>query len=224
MPTEDAYSSGHLVLSHSGTCMCSNVETNLSWTCLVSGLLNFEHPSVLLFCFLCFGYKITENREFLPIIWCTPVDVIYNCLQNLVWTNQPIINFILALSHVLIDRSVKKECKNFDNMLLTVPIAEWLERRTGKQGVAGSIPGATYFHFEFCTRNVVHIPPKTIQMKSSTTFIQINGCTEIDLIHVFKKYGCDLYDDMASLSVIMLVFPMYGCRQSLWQYSNISQF
>ena len=50
MPTEDAYSSGHLVLSHLGTCMCSNVETNLSWTCLVSGLLNFEHPSVLLFC------------------------------------------------------------------------------------------------------------------------------------------------------------------------------
>ena len=27
-----------------------NVETNLSWTCLVSGLLSFEHPSVLLFC------------------------------------------------------------------------------------------------------------------------------------------------------------------------------
>ena len=50
MPTEDAYSSGHLVLSHFGTCMCSNVETNLSRTCLVSGLLNFEHPSVLLFC------------------------------------------------------------------------------------------------------------------------------------------------------------------------------
>ena len=51
MPTEDAYSFRHLVLSHFGTCMCSNVETNLSWTCLVSGLLNFEHPSVLLFCF-----------------------------------------------------------------------------------------------------------------------------------------------------------------------------
>ena len=48
--TGDADSSGHLVLSHFGTCMCSNVETNLSWTCLVSGLLNFEHPSVLLFC------------------------------------------------------------------------------------------------------------------------------------------------------------------------------
>ena len=52
MPTEDAYSSGHLVLSHFGTCMCSNVDTNLSWTCLVSGPLNFEHPSVLLFCFI----------------------------------------------------------------------------------------------------------------------------------------------------------------------------
>ena len=50
MPKEDAYSSGHLVLSHFGTWMCYNVETNLSWTCLVSGPLNFEHPSVLLFC------------------------------------------------------------------------------------------------------------------------------------------------------------------------------
>ena len=30
MPTEDAFSSGHLVLSHFGTCKCSNVETYLS--------------------------------------------------------------------------------------------------------------------------------------------------------------------------------------------------
>ena len=37
---------------HFGTCMCSNVETNLSWTCLVSGPLNFERPSVLLFCLI----------------------------------------------------------------------------------------------------------------------------------------------------------------------------
>ena len=49
MPTEDVYSSGHLVLSHFRTCKCSNVETNVSWTCLVFGFLNFEHPSVLLF-------------------------------------------------------------------------------------------------------------------------------------------------------------------------------
>ena len=55
MPTGDAYSSGRLVLSHFGTCMCSSVETNLSWTCLVSGLLNFEHPSVLLFCLITSG-------------------------------------------------------------------------------------------------------------------------------------------------------------------------
>ena len=51
-----------LVLSHFGTCMCSNVETNLSWTCLVSGPLNFEHPSVLLFCL--------EKRE---EIWLSPM-------------------------------------------------------------------------------------------------------------------------------------------------------
>ena len=49
MPTEDAFSSGHLVLSHFWICNCSNVETNLSWTCLFSGLLSFEHPSVLQF-------------------------------------------------------------------------------------------------------------------------------------------------------------------------------
>ena len=30
MPAGDADSSGHLVLSQFGTCMCSNVETNLS--------------------------------------------------------------------------------------------------------------------------------------------------------------------------------------------------
>ena len=50
MPIEDAYSSRYLVLSHYGTCKCSNIETNLSWTCLVSGLLSFEHPSILQFC------------------------------------------------------------------------------------------------------------------------------------------------------------------------------
>ena len=52
---QDAYSSGHLVLSHFGTCKCSNVETNISWTCLVSGLLSFEHPSVL-WLWLCLTY------------------------------------------------------------------------------------------------------------------------------------------------------------------------
>ena len=39
MPNGDAYSSGHLVLSYCGTCKYSNVETNLSWTGLVSELV-----------------------------------------------------------------------------------------------------------------------------------------------------------------------------------------
>ena len=67
MPTGDAYSSGYLVLSHFGTCMCSNVETNLSWACLVSGLLNFEYPSVLLFCPLIKSWLNWWIRETYPI-------------------------------------------------------------------------------------------------------------------------------------------------------------
>ena len=35
MPTEDAYISGHLVLSHLGNCKCANGEANLSWTCVL---------------------------------------------------------------------------------------------------------------------------------------------------------------------------------------------
>ena len=63
MPTGDAYSSGHLVLSHFGTCKCSNVETNISWTCLVSGLFSFEHPSVLLFLLITNG-KLRQSSTF----------------------------------------------------------------------------------------------------------------------------------------------------------------
>ena len=63
-------SSAHLVLSHFWTCMCSNVETNLSWTCLVSGLLNFENPSVVRFCLVRLWLA---NRECL-LIW-TPYPV-----------------------------------------------------------------------------------------------------------------------------------------------------
>ena len=42
-------------------------------------------------------------------IYFTNVDVIYYCLQNFVWTNQTIIDFIHELSHVLIDSSVKSK-------------------------------------------------------------------------------------------------------------------
>ena len=34
-----------------GTGMCPNVESNLSWTCFIFVLLSFDHHSVLLFCF-----------------------------------------------------------------------------------------------------------------------------------------------------------------------------
>ena len=63
MPTDDAYPSGHLVLSHFWTCMCSNVEINLSWTCFVSGLLNFEHPSELLFCLELYEIPATIRKK-----------------------------------------------------------------------------------------------------------------------------------------------------------------
>ena len=53
MPIEDAYSSGHLVLSHFVTCMCSYVETNLSWNSLVVRLLSFGHSP-----YFCFAFDI----------------------------------------------------------------------------------------------------------------------------------------------------------------------
>ena len=62
-------------------------------------------------------------------------------------------------------------------MSISLPIAEWLEGHAGKQGVAGSIPGGgIHYHFEiFANGTLFHIPAKTIQMKSSMTFIQSYG-------------------------------------------------
>ena len=72
-------------------------------------------------------------------------------------------------------------------MSLTAPIAECLEGHAGKQVVAGSIPiGIIHYHFEFFAYYPVdNSSEKTIQMKSSMTFIKSNGWTEIDLI--FKQ-------------------------------------
>ena len=51
---------------------------------------------------------------------------------------------------MLVDSSVKKQTNNFNKKSSPVHIAKWLERRVGKQGVAGSITGgSTYFHFDF---------------------------------------------------------------------------
>ena len=74
MPTEDAYSSEHLVLFHFWTCMRSIVETNLYWTCLVFGLLSFEHPSVLLFYF---GYRMVRQMlKHILNIWQNGVTLV----------------------------------------------------------------------------------------------------------------------------------------------------
>ena len=60
-------------------------------------------------------------------------------------------------------------------MSLTVPVAEWLERHTAKQGVAGSIPcEGTYLNFEFCANYR-------------------------DRFNI-KKYGGGLYEDMSSVN------------------------
>ena len=108
-------------------------------------------------------------------IYFTNIDVISSklyCLQNFVWTNQTIINFILAFLHVLIniDSSVKI-LQTFLQLSLTVPIAKWLERHAGKQGVAGSIPGGgTYFHFELCASHFSQLGENHTQQKVQRTF------------------------------------------------------
>ena len=59
-------SSGHLFLSHFGTCMCSNVESNLSWTCLVSGLWVSNIPRY--FCFAWHCQIVTHSQSRLSLV------------------------------------------------------------------------------------------------------------------------------------------------------------
>ena len=82
MPKEDAYSSGHLVLSHFGICKCSNVETNLSWTCLVARPLSFEHPSVLLFCL-----NHSTDASSAMLVYASKCSILlWSCITNrLLW-------------------------------------------------------------------------------------------------------------------------------------------
>ena len=49
-PTEDAYSSGHLVLSHLGLAFVLMLRPFFPELVMSTDLLSFEHPSVLLFC------------------------------------------------------------------------------------------------------------------------------------------------------------------------------
>ena len=48
---------------------------NLSWTCLVSGLLNFEHPSILLFC-------LKKSQSTCIIIVCKHVISVVHIILN----------------------------------------------------------------------------------------------------------------------------------------------
>ena len=109
MQTDDAYSSGHLVLSHFGTCKCSNIETVLSWTCLVSGLLSFEHPSVLLFLLRA---RYLSNRSRTPS----------RCLTVLV-------NIIRSGNSTLLDIMERQLCmKEYDSGYWFISIRDILEK------------------------------------------------------------------------------------------------
>ena len=52
LPTEDAYSSRHLVLSHLGLALVLMLRPFFPELVMSTDLLSFEHPSVLLFCFV----------------------------------------------------------------------------------------------------------------------------------------------------------------------------
>ena len=62
--TEDAYSSGHLVLSHLGLAFVLMLRPFFPELVMSTDLLSFEHPSVLLFCFtLTIIFKLLTRYE-----------------------------------------------------------------------------------------------------------------------------------------------------------------
>ena len=71
-------------LSRFGTCKRSNVENNVSWTCLVIGLLSFKHSSVLLFCLNAQRSRVTTNTCLLFIQMSLKLTwkVIYYCRRQ----------------------------------------------------------------------------------------------------------------------------------------------
>ena len=136
MPTEDAYSSGHLVLSHFGTCICSNVETNLSWTCFVSGLLNSGHPSVLLFCLHVDFVQNSIIISIIKVVWwnrktflfsfCFLFLLLFSFLYRLDWFRD--ISFVFHLISCklgrLIDKDKKKCCLLFHGQRSKVKVTK----------------------------------------------------------------------------------------------------
>ena len=158
MPTEDAYSSGHLILSHAGTCKCSNVETNLSWTCLVSGLLSFEHPSVLLFSLLKESLVYTLSRTssqgkgWIVLRCYNPCLNVKNfpgwpTLFHLCW-GRPIKEDAYTVTYILTSWMIKI-CMLSTILTSTESVAEWLSRLTFDLGIVSSSPARDIF-FSVC--------------------------------------------------------------------------
>ena len=84
--------------------------------------------------------------------------------------------------------------------------------------------------WNFRIRNVVHISAKTIQMKSSMTFIQSNGCTGIDLIlkqiwrrfkwwQVSFKSRFTIYHYTSMHTHIQCMYTCFRCARNLY-YAN----
>ena len=103
-------SSGHPVLSHFGTCICSNVETNLSWNCLVSGRLNFEHPSVLFFCFA-FIFKLYTVAQVISCTRCRGTNMTFDP-DPLTWISIGI-NYSSRTIYLLVWRFLGKELSSY---------------------------------------------------------------------------------------------------------------
>ena len=80
-PTEDAYSSGHLVMSHLGLAFVLMLRPFFPELIMSTDLLSFEHPSVLLFCLI-----IIKTRGPKGHISCTWVQCA-TFLKN--WPGQP---------------------------------------------------------------------------------------------------------------------------------------
>ena len=73
-PTEDAYSSGHLVLSHLGLAFVLMLIPFLPELVMSTDLLSLEHPSVLLFCLSSLYGKI-------PVIYIIEYNSFINTLH-----------------------------------------------------------------------------------------------------------------------------------------------
>ena len=64
---EDAYSSGHLVLSHLGLAFVLMLRPFFPELVMSTDLLSFEHPSVLLFYFILQNGRLPQQTECLAV-------------------------------------------------------------------------------------------------------------------------------------------------------------